>query len=125
MWQGVSGHPALFNDKEELMVKNLNQLKKTIKKGTCLEILVHCRPEFTGQKREVTMANTQGFYSIVPDEPDHKVSLANDGKGFVLWWCNASDWEFHDGICSIYCKGKEHTKEFLVMSFHITGQEVA
>ena len=70
-------------------------------------------------------ANTQGFYSIVPDEPDHKVSLANDGKGFVLWWCNASDWEFHDGICSIYCKGKEHTEEFLVMSFHITGQEVA
>lgn len=58
------------------MVKNLNQLKKTIKKGTCLEILVHCRPEFTGQKRRVTMANTQGFYSIVPDEPDHKVSLA-------------------------------------------------
>ena len=107
------------------MVKNLNQLKKTIKKGTCLEILVHCRPEFTGQKRKVTMANTQGFYSIVPNEPDHKVSLANDGKGFVLWWCNASDWEFHDGICSIYCKGKEHTKEFLVMSFHITGPEVA
>ncbi len=70
------------------MVKNLNQLKKTIKKGTCLEILVHCRPEFTGQKRRVTMANTQGFYSIVPDEPDHKVSLANDGKGFVLWWCS-------------------------------------
>ena len=58
------------------MVKNLNQLKKTIKKGTCLEILVHCRPEFTGQKRRVTMANTQGFYSIVPDEPEHKVSLA-------------------------------------------------
>ena len=107
------------------MVKNLNQLKKTIKKGTCLEILVHCRPEFTGQKRRVTMANTQGFYSIVPDEPEHKVSLANNGRGSVLWWSNAPFWKFEDGICSIYCNDKEKTEKYLIMSFRITGQEVA
>lgn len=107
------------------MVKNLNQLKKTIKKGTCLEILVHCRPEFTGQKRKVTLANTQGFYSIVPEEPDCKVTLANNGKGSVLWWSNAPYWGFEDGICSIYCNDKQHTQEFLIMSFRIMEQEVA
>ena len=43
------------------MIKNLNQLKKTLKKGTCFEIIGHCREEFVGQKRMVTVANTQGF----------------------------------------------------------------
>lgn len=107
------------------MIKNLSQLKKTLKKGTCFEIVAHCRPEYVGQKRKVTVANTQGFYSIVPDEPDCKVTLANNGKGSVLWWSNAPFWEFEDEICSIYCSDKEHTEEFLVMSFRITGQEVA
>ena len=107
------------------MVKNLSQLKKTLKKGTCFEITAHCRPEYVGQKRKVTAANTQGFYSIVPEEPGCKVTLANNGKGSVLWWSNAPFWEFENGICSIYCNDKEHTEKYIVMSFHITGQEVA
>ena len=46
------------------MVKNLSQLKKTLKKGTCFEITGHCRPEYVGQKRKVTVANTQGLSLI-------------------------------------------------------------
>ena len=107
------------------MVKNLNQLKKTLKKGVCFEIITHCRSEFTGQKRKVTVVNTQGFYSIVPDEPDSAVTLSNDGKGYVLWWKKASFWEFENDVCSVYCSDKEHTKEFLIMSFCIMEQEVA
>lgn len=62
------------------MIKNLNQLKKTLKKGTCFEIIGHCRKEYVGQKRMVTVANTQGFYSIIPDDPENKITLANNGK---------------------------------------------
>ena len=51
------------------MVKNLSQLKKILRKGTCFEIIAHCCPGYVGQKRKVTVANTQGFYSIVPEEP--------------------------------------------------------
>ena len=46
------------------MVKNLNQLKKSLKTGTRFQITNHCRPECVGQLREVTVSNTQGFYSI-------------------------------------------------------------
>ena len=63
------------------MVKNLSQLKKILRKGTCFEIIAHCCPGYVGQKRKVTVANTQGFYSIVPEEPGCKVTLANNGKG--------------------------------------------
>ena len=107
------------------MVNNLNQLKKILKKGTRFEIIAHCRPECVGQKRQVTVANTQGFYSIVPEEPDCRVTLANDGKGSALWWSKAPYWGFEDGVCSIYCHDKRHTKEFLLMSFRIIEQEVA
>lgn len=107
------------------MVKNLNQLKKKLKKGIGFEITAHCRPEYVGQKRRVTEANTQGFYSVIPDEPGSAVTLANNGRGIVLWWSNAPFWEFKDGICSIYCSDKEHTEKFLVMSFRIMEQDAA
>ena len=105
------------------MVKNLNQLKKAMKEGTCFEITQHCKPEFTGQKRKVTLANTQGFYSIIPDEPENKVTLANHGRGYVLWWSKAPFWEFKNGICSLYSSNKEHTEKFLIISFRISEQE--
>lgn len=48
------------------MVKNLSQLKRTLRKGAQFRIVVHGRPECVGEQREVTYANSQGFYSIVP-----------------------------------------------------------
>ena len=33
------------------MIKNLNQLRRTLREGTQLEILDHCRPECIGQIR--------------------------------------------------------------------------
>ena len=47
------------------MIKNLNQLRRTLREGTQLEILDHCRPECIGQIRNITLVNTQGFYSTV------------------------------------------------------------
>ena len=105
------------------MIKNLNQLKKTLKKGICFEITGHCRPECIGQRRMVTLANTQGFYSIVPEEPENKISLANDGKGSVLWWNRAPFWKFENDGCSLYSSDREHTEKFLIMSFRIEEKE--
>ena len=68
------------------MIKNLSQLKKSLKVGTRFQITGHCRLEYIGQLREVTVANTQGFYSVLPNEPDSKTSKCNGGRGSVLWW---------------------------------------
>ena len=51
------------------MIKNLNQLRRTLREGTQLEILDHCRPECIGQIRNITLVNTQGFYSTVANQP--------------------------------------------------------
>lgn len=106
------------------MIKNLNQLKKALKKGTCFEITKHCREEYIGQKRMVTLANTKGFYSIIPDEPESKVTLANDGKGSLLWWSKAPFWNFENGVCSQY-SSTEHTDNCLIIAFRVEEKEAA
>ena len=107
------------------MIRNLNQLKKSLKTGTRFQITNHCRPECVGQLREVTVSNTQGFYSLLPEEPDSKTSTCNGGKGSVLWWSKAPFWQFADGICSIYNSDTKRTEDYLIMSFRVLGEEEA
>ena len=61
------------------MIKNLNQLRRTLREGTQLEILDHCRPECIGQIRNITLVNTQGFYSTVENQPDASANRGNGG----------------------------------------------
>lgn len=82
------------------MVKNLAQLKRALVPGAVFEIVDNCRSHFVGQRRLVTVVNSVGAFSVVPDEPDSEVSRANDGKGFLLPWSKARSWEFRDdGTC--------------------------
>lgn len=105
------------------MIQNLSQLKKVMKPRVQFRITAHCRPECVGQLRQVTIANTQGFYSIRPDKLDSKCSTANGGRGSVLWWSKAPFWEFIEGICSIYSSDTEHMENNLIMSFYVLEEE--
>lgn len=52
------------------MIKNLNQLRRTLREGTQLEILDHCRPECIGQ---IALFGLAFFgYKVVHDAPEHK-----------------------------------------------------
>lgn len=101
------------------MIKNLAQLKRRFSAGTEFKIVGHCRPEAVGERRRVTAANTQGFYSIIPDDLDAKTSKANGGRGAVLWWSKAPFWSFENGVCAIYDSDREHTGEHLIMAFQV------
>ena len=106
------------------MIKNLSQLKKRLTAGSEFEIIDHCRQEYIGQTRRIILANTQGFYSIVPEEPDNRVSLGNGGKGSVLWWSKAPFWKFENGVCSLYDNDKLDRKG-LIIAFQIMEKEAA
>ena len=90
------------------VVKNLAQFKRAIQDGKCFEIVKHYNhPEFVGQIRKPNKIQTNGFYSVEKDVPNSPVSGANDGKGFWAEYGKATDWEFHNGICSqSYCGEK-------------------
>lgn len=103
-------------------IRNLSQLKKCLKAGSKLEVTGHCRPECVGQIRKITLANTQGFYSVVDGQPpDSRLNRGNGGKGPVLYWSNAPFWKFEDGVCGLY-SDKDHTDKNLIMAFRVLDE---
>lgn len=107
------------------MVKNLSQLKKSLKTGAQFRVIKHARQECVGEEREVTYANSQGFFSIVPGNPNCRTSLANNGRGSHNYWSKAPFWEFKDGVCSLYASDTRRTEECLIMSLEVMEQEAA
>lgn len=104
------------------MVNHLSQLKRALKVCPRLEIIKHCREECMGEIRRVTLANSQGFYSVVDGQPNHKISRANNGKGSVLWWSKAPFWRFENVVCALYDSDTDHTESHLIMAFRILDQ---
>lgn len=81
-------------------IKNLAQLKRAIndkKEFVILEHFIH--KGLTGQRRKPNKIQTNGFYSIVPDNPECKESTCNSGLGMWFEYGKASDWEFINGTC--------------------------
>lgn len=103
------------------MIKNLNQLKRALRPGIRLEITEHWNPACIGQQREITLVNTQGFYTKPVNPPDPKINAANEGRGSVIWWGPARAWEFEDGICKSYTRS-EHSAETLILAFRISEE---
>ena len=107
------------------MVNNLSQLKKSLQRGAQFRVIDHGRPECVGEERQVTYANSQGFYSVVPGNPNCRTSLANQGRGSHLYWSKAPFWEFKDGVCSLYASDARRTKDCLIMSLEVMDKEAA
>ena len=81
-------------------IKNLSQLKKAIEEKRRFEIVNHyIKPEHIGQIRKPNIVQTNGFYSVMDEQPEHEISKANYGKGCWLDYGKASEWKFEDGIC--------------------------
>lgn len=87
-------------------IKNLSQLKKAINEGKRFVVRKHyIKPEYIGQRRKPNVIQTNGFYSIIPEEPDSTVTTANRGKGSWIEYGKASDWKFEDGLCKQSFRG--------------------
>ena len=89
-------------------VKNLNQLKKSLKPGMMFEITDHLRPECIGERRVVTGVTTVDFTSRKLDE-----NGAPTGKDIHMEFDRAKNWTFD---------GSELTSRLdngdMLMSFH-------
>jgi hypothetical protein len=88
-------------------IKTLADVKRAIKNGFCFTIKKHyIKPECDGQTRKPNVVQTNGFYSVIPNEPEHPISLANNGKGYWLEYGKASEWSFENGVCKQSFRGK-------------------
>ena len=71
-----------MSDRQAYEIKNLADLKRHITVGAEIVCSFHRKhPEFVGLTRVVSKVQTNGFYSQIKDQPDHKWSVCNYGKG--------------------------------------------
>ena len=78
-----------------LAIRNLAGLKRAIKPGAELMATYHANhPEIVGLVRVVTEVQTNAFYSVVKDQPDHRFSTCNYGKGFRSDFEKAANYQF-------------------------------
>ena len=78
-----------------LAIRNLAGLKRAINPGAELMATYHANhPEIVGLVRVVTEVQTNAFYSVIKDQPDHKFSTCNYGKGFRSDFEKAGNYQF-------------------------------
>lgn len=86
-----------------MKITNLSQLKKALQPGTEFKIIEHfVRPECNGQIRIISKAQTNGFYSVVKNDPDSKYSKANGGMGSWCEYGKAAEWLFTEHFDNVY-----------------------
>lgn len=89
-------------DLRPLHIKNLADLKRHIRLGTELVATAHqYHPDIVGLTRVVTKVQTNGFYSKIKDQPDHKWSTCNHGMGFWSPFSKASAYHFTDSTVQV------------------------
>ena len=78
-----------------LELHSLAALKRAIKPGAELMATYHANhPEIVGLIRVVTEVQSNAFYSVIKDQPDHKYSTCNYGKGFRSDFEKAANYQF-------------------------------
>ena len=82
-------------NRKPLQIKNLADLKRHIKLGTELVATSHqYHPDIVELTRVVTKVQTNGFYSKIKNQPDHKWSTCNHGVGFWSPYNKAGAYRF-------------------------------
>ena len=88
-------------------VKNLAQLKRAIGEKKRFRVVEHWKhPECVGEIRKPNILKTTCFTTVIDGDPDHKVSMANGGIGYWMWYGKANMWDFDEEyITALTAKG--------------------
>ena len=60
---------------------NLSRAKRAVQKKKRFIIKDHHKKVYIGQVREPHIIQSNGFYSVIADQPEHDMSRVNNGKG--------------------------------------------
>ena len=94
---------------QPMAFKNLAELKRYIKLGTEFKATRHkYHPDIVGLTRVVTKVQTNGFYSKIKDEPNHRFSDCNGGKGFFTEFGKAGGYIFDGTAVKVLDKRGEN-----------------
>lgn len=113
-------------DRKPLQIKNLTDLKRHIKLGTEIVATSHqYHPDIVGLTRVVTKVQTNGFYSKIKDQPDHKWSTYNHGSGFWSPYSKASAYRFDGSKIQVLNPRKNNGSVLYEMELYDSKQNIA
>lgn len=82
-----------------IKVKNLTHLKRLLQPGAQYRTLRHAiHPDYVGLIRVVSTVHGNAVYCKIKDQPDHKLSKCNYGKGVRTDFEKASRYRFGDTV---------------------------
>ena len=82
--------------------KHRADLMRNITVGTEIVATAHAyHPDLIGLTRVVTKVQTDGFYSKIKGQPEHKWSTCNHGRGFFTPYSKASFYRFNGGTVQV------------------------
>lgn len=114
-----------MNNKRErkpLRIKNLAELKRTIQPGVEMLTTSHAyHPDIVRLTRQVTKVQTVGFYSVIKNQPNHKYSACNQGKGFFTPFEKAPAYIFDGDTITLLDTRKNDGS--ILMTFELYEQE--
>jgi len=106
----------------QIQVKNLAELKRAVKPGVEMLTTSHAyHQDIVGLTRQVTKVQTVGFYSVIKDQPNHKYSTCNHGKGFFTGFEKASAYIFDGNTITLLNTRKNDGS--ILMTFELYRQE--
>ena len=103
-----------------LPIKNLAEFKRAMQLGAEFTTTYHTKhPDTVGLTRVVSEVHTNCIYSKIKDQPNHRLSASNDGKGFRTDFEKADRYHFGNGAVDVL---NPKTGE-IVYSFEVYGMK--
>lgn len=84
-------------------IKNITQFKKYNHVGMNFEVVSHSHfKDMIGKIRQVTKIQSNGFYSVIKDEPTNKYSMKNNGLGVFTDYSKAKYYQFDKNMITCF-----------------------
>lgn len=82
-----------------MKINNLAHLKRTLQNGATFRIVRHKKwPEIVGLVRVVDSVQSNAIYTKILNQPEHKISRCNGGRGLRMEFEKASNYQFGDTV---------------------------
>lgn len=109
-----------------LRIRSLAELKRYIQPGMELVVSYHSKhPDLIGLRRVVTKVQTNAYYTMVKDRPEHKYSDCNDGRGFRSDIEKASCYRFDGSKITVLDSRKGDGTVLYEMEVYLCEQQMA
>lgn len=109
-----------------LQISSLAELKRYLQPGMELEVSYHSKhPALVGLRRVITKVQSNAYFTVVKDQPEHRYSNCNDGRGFRSDIEKASCYRFDGSKITVLDPRKQDGTVLYEMEVYMCEQQIA